>query len=159
MKKNTVKQKSIKKDSKSKTNKESINTQVIENTSIHTNLNELPTWDILDAFFKQSGDTDCSNNIVRHQIESFNEFIDKQLIQIIQGFNSIQVCHNYNQNVGNFKYKINLNILKPSLTKPMYQTTDGTQMLMTPHLARMNNLTYASKVISEVIESEAVSAL
>ena len=67
---------------------------------------ELPTWDILDAFFMQGGDTDCTNNIVRHQIESFNEFIDKQLIQIIQGFNSIQVCHNYNQQLGNFKYKI-----------------------------------------------------
>ena len=72
---------------------------------------DLPTWDILDAFFMQGGDTDCTNNIVRHQIESFNEFIDKQLIQIIQGFNPIQVCHNYNQEIGNFKYKIFLNIL------------------------------------------------
>ena len=129
---------------------------------IHDN-NELPTWDILDAFFKQGGDTDCSNNIVRHQIESFNEFIDKQLIQIIQGFNSIQVCHNYNQTIGNFKYKIHLNILKPSLTKPVYQTTDGTQILMTPHLARMNNLTYASNlyvnihVITDIINDDNIT--
>ena len=111
----------------------------------------------------QGGDTDCTNNIVRHQIESFNEFIDKQLIQIIQGFNSIQVCHNYNQQLGNFKYKIYLNILKPSLAKPVYQTTDGTQMLMTPHLARMNNLTYASNlyvdihVITDVINDDNVT--
>ena len=124
---------------------------------------ELPTWDILDAFFMQGGDTDCTNNIVRHQIESFNEFIDKQLIQIIQGFNSIQVCHNYNPDIGNFKYKIYLNILKPSLAKPVYQTTDGTQMLMTPHLARMNNLTYASNmyvdihVITDVINDDGVT--
>ena len=124
---------------------------------------ELPTWDLLDAFFMQGGDTDCSNNIVRHQIESFNEFIDKQLIQIIQGFNSIQVCHNYNPNIGNFKYKIYLNILKPSLVKPVYQTTDGTQMLMTPHLARMNNLTYASNlyvdihVITDIINDDGVT--
>jgi DNA-directed RNA polymerase beta subunit len=123
---------------------------------------ELPTWDILDAFFMQSGDTDCANNIVRHQIESFNEFIDKQLIQIIQGFNPIQVCHNYNPDVGNFKYKIYLNILRPSLTKPMYQTTDGTQMLMTPHLARINNLTYSSNlyvdihVITDIINDDHV---
>jgi DNA-directed RNA polymerase beta subunit len=124
---------------------------------------DLPTWDILDAFFMQGGDTDCTNNIVRHQIESFNEFIDKQLIQIIQGFNPIQVCHNYNQEIGNFKYKIFLNILKPSLAKPMYQMTDGTQMLMTPHLARMNNLTYASNlyvdihVITDVINDDNVT--
>ena len=124
---------------------------------------ELPTWDLLDAFFMQGGDSNCSNNIVRHQIESFNEFIDKQLIQIIQGFNSIQVCHNYNPVIGNFKYKIYLNILKPSIVKPMYQTTDGTQMLMTPHLARMNNLTYASNlyvdihVVTDIINDDGVT--
>jgi len=111
---------------------------------------QLPTWDILDTFFMQSGDADCTNNIVRHQIESFNEFIDKQLIQIIQGFNPIQVCHNYNPAIGNFKYKIFLNILRPSIIKPIYQTTDGTQMLMTPHLARMNNLTYASNLYADI---------
>jgi DNA-directed RNA polymerase beta subunit len=123
---------------------------------------QLPTWDILDAFFMQSGGSDCTNSIVRHQIESFNEFIDKQLIQIIQGFNSIQVCHNYSPELSNFKYKIYINVLHPSLAKPVYQTTDGTQMLMTPHLARMNNLTYSSNlyvdvhVITDVINDDNV---
>lgn len=165
--------KSSTKTSKSKKNAVTQNQEIVTSNDNSININdiksithdnyELPTWDILDTFFKQGGDTDCSNNIVRHQIESFNEFIDKQLIQIIQGFNSIQVCHNYNQNIGNFKYKIHLNIIKPSLTKPMYQTTDGTQMLMTPHLARMNNLTYAANmyvnidVITDIINDDGIT--
>jgi DNA-directed RNA polymerase beta subunit len=47
--------------------------------------------------------------------------------------------------------------------KPVYQTTDGTQMLMTPHLARMNNLTYASNlyvdihVITDIINDDGVT--
>lgn len=114
------------------------------------NKDELPTKEILDKFFNQSGGQDSSNTLVRHQIESMNEFLDKKLIQIIQGFNSIQVYHNYSPELKDFKYKINLNIMHPSLTKPVYQTTDGTQMLMTPNLARMNNLTYASNLYVDV---------
>lgn len=125
-------------------------------------MDEDDSWKILDCFFNQSGSGDCPNSLVRHQIESMNEFLDKKLIQIIQGFNPIQVCHNFSQEIGDFKYKINLNILNPSLTKPIYQTTDGSQILMTPHIARMNNLTYSSNlyvdihVIIEIINDDGV---
>ena len=123
---------------------------------------DLPTDDILDKFFYQSGGPDSANTLVRHQIESMNEFLDKKLIQIIQGFNSIQVYHNYSQELKDFKYKINLNVMQPSLTKPVYQTTDGSQMLMTPNLARVNNLTYSSNlyvdvnVITDIINDDGV---
>ena len=121
------------------------------------------TWKILDKLFCQSGSGDCPNSLVRHQIESFNEFLDKKLIQIIQGFNPIQVCYNYSQDISDFKYKINLNIMNPSLTKPIYQNTDGSQILMTPNIARMNNLTYSSNlyvdihVIIDIINDDGVT--
>ena len=45
----------------------------------------------------------------------------------------------------------------------MYQLPDGTQTIMTPHIARMNNLTYSSslfinvhiiiEIITQIIES------
>jgi len=124
---------------------------------------ELPTKEILDKFFYQSGGPDATNTLIRHQIESMNEFLDKKLIQIIQGFNSIQVYHNYSQDIKDFKYKIIINVTQPSLTKPVYQTTDGTQMLMTPNLARVNNLTYASSlyidvnVITDIINDDGIT--
>ena len=126
-------------------------------------MNEEETWKILDRFFNQSGAGDCPNSLVRHQIESMNEFLDKKLIQIIQGFNPIQVYHNFSQDISDFKYKINLNILNPSLTKPIYQTTDGSQILMTPNIARMNNLTYSSNlyvdihVITEIVNDDGIT--
>ena len=126
-------------------------------------MESIPVSGILDAFFTQGGGLDCTNTLVRHQIESMNEFMDKQLIQIIQGFNPIQVCHNYNSDIGDFKYKLYINVLQPTLAKPMYQSTDGTQMLMTPHLARMNNLSYTSNlyvdvhVITDIINDDGVT--
>jgi DNA-directed RNA polymerase beta subunit len=118
---------------------------------------------VLDALFKQGGGPECANILVRHQIESFNELLDKKLVQIIQGFNPIQVCHNYSAEHSDFKYKMYLNVLRPSLTKPMYQTHDGAQMLMTPHVARINNLTYACNlyvdihIITEMINNDGVT--
>ena len=118
---------------------------------------------VLDSLFKQGGGPECANILVRHQIESFNELLDKKLVHIIQGFNPIQVCHNYSPEHSDFRYKMYLNVLRPSLTKPMYQTHDGAQMLMTPNVARINNLTYACNlyvdihIITEVINSDGVT--
>lgn len=129
----------------------------------HTGFSMDHTSDILDAFFVQGGGLDCTNVLVRHQIESMNEFMEKQLLQIIHGFNPIQVCHNYNTDVGDFKYKLHLNIIKPTMAKPIFQSVDGIQMLMTPHLARMNNLSYVSNlyvdihVITETINDDGIT--
>lgn len=112
------------------------------------------TWEIIDKFFE--------NGLVTHQIESMDEFIDKKLQQIIQGFNPIQVFHNYQEKLGDFAYKMNVNVLSPALSKPMYVGADGLQMLMTPNMARVNNLTYASSlfvdihVITEIINDDGV---
>ena len=118
---------------------------------------------VLDALFRGGGGPECANILVRHQVESFNEFLDKKLVQIIQGFNPIQVCHNYSADASDFRYKMFLNVLRPSLAKPMYQTNDGASMLMTPHMARINNLTYACSlyvdihIITEVINTDGVT--
>lgn len=118
---------------------------------------------VCDALFQQGGGSECANILVRHQIESFNEFLDKKLVQIIQGFNPIQVCHNYSPEASDFRYKMFLNMLRPALTKPMYQASDGAQMLMTPYMARTNNLTYACNlyvdvhIITEIINSDGVT--
>ena len=119
-------------------------------------------WEILDRFFLQGGSADCSSPLVRHQIDSFNEFLDKKLLQIIQGFNPIQICHNYKPEIGDFMYKIYVNVVRPSLAKPFYQAPDGAQVLMTPHMARMNNLTYSANlyvdahIVNELINEDGI---
>lgn len=113
-------------------------------------MTEPPTWDIIDSYFSQGGGSENANSLVLHQIESYNEFIDKKLSQIIQGFNPIQICHNYKENVKDFAYKIFITIANPSLSKPIILSQDGSHQLMTPHLARMNGLTYSVNLYTDV---------
>ena len=117
------------------------------------------TKHIIDTYFSQGGGTDNASPLVQHQVESFNEFIDKKMPQIIQGFNSIQICHNYKESVKDFAYKIFINIENPSLSKPIFQQQDGSQIIMTPYIARMNGLTYTANLYADIhILTETINA-
>lgn len=118
--------------------------------TVYTATNMDPSWTIIDRYFSQGGGTENANPLVQHQIESFNEFVDKKLSQIIQGFNAIQICHNYKETAKDFAYKIYINILNPTLSKPIFQQQDGSQIMMTPHVARMNSLTYAVNMYADI---------
>ena len=48
-------------------------------------------WDILDTYFQKGGSPESSNPLVKHQIDSYNKFIDNTLGQIITGFNPIKI--------------------------------------------------------------------
>lgn len=119
-------------------------------------------WDILDTYFQKGGSQEAVNPLIKHQIDSYNKFIDNTLTQIITGFNPIKIGHVYKHEVNDHIHKIFINVLQPSLTKPSYQLQDGTQTIMTPHIARMNNLTYSSNLyvnvhlVIEVINQDGV---
>lgn len=119
-------------------------------------------WDILDTYFQKGGSQEAVNPLIKHQIDSYNKFIDNTLTQIITGFNPIKIGNVYKQEVNDHIHKIFINVLQPSLTKPSYQLQDGTQTIMTPHIARMNNLTYSSNLyvnvhlVIEVINQDGV---
>ena len=109
-------------------------------------------WDILDTYFQKGGSPESSNPLVKHQIDSYNKFIDNTLGQIIAGFNpiKIKVANPKNDLGSDNTYCISINILQPSVTKPSYQLPDGTQNIMTPYIARMNNMSYSSSVYVNV---------
>lgn len=119
---------------------------------IHIIIMELPDsfcWDILDKYFIDNKSVDSISPLIKHQIDSYNKFINTTLPQIISGFNPIKIStKQYEQD--NKIQKININVLNPSLTKPIYQLPDGTQTVMTPYIARMNNLTYSSSLYVNV---------
>ena len=107
-------------------------------------------WDILDIYFQKGSSQDSVNPLIKHQIDSYNKFLDGILSQIITGFNPIKINLNTKgENESNIQ-KISINVLQPSLTKPSYQLQDGTNTIMTPHIARMNNLTYSSNLYVNV---------
>ncbi len=119
-------------------------------------------WDILDTYFIKGNSSESISPLVKHQLDSYNKFINTTLSQIISGFNPIKInTATKTSDVDNNNIqKIYINVLQPSLTKPMYQLPDGTQTIMTPHIARMNNLTYSSSlyvnvhIIIEILNEE-----
>jgi len=108
-------------------------------------------WDILDTYFLRGTNNSKTSQLIKHQIESYNKFINTTLLQIIAGFNpiSINTISKNNENDNNIQ-KIYINVLQPSLSKPTYQLADGTTSIMTPYIARMNNLTYSSSLYVNV---------
>ena len=106
-------------------------------------------WDILDKYFTENKSIDSISPLIKHQIDSYNKFINTTLPQIISGFNPIKITTKQTE-VDNKIQRININVLNPSLTKPIYQLPDGTQTIMTPYIARMNNLTYSCSLYVNV---------
>jgi|APGre2960657373_1045057.scaffolds.fasta_scaffold02039_3 DNA-directed RNA polymerase II subunit RPB2 len=110
-------------------------------------------WDIMDIYFSKGGSPESSNPLVKHQIDSFNKFADNTLEQIILGFNPIKVKITNPKSelsMNDNNYKISINILNPCITKPSYQMGDGTHNIMTPYIARMNNMSYSSSIYVNV---------
>ena len=107
-------------------------------------------WDILDTYFQKGGSPESSNPLVKHQIDSYNKFLDCTLSQIINGFNPIKITNSLKNDNNDQTYKIQINVVQPSLTKPSYHLPDGTYTIMSPHIARMNNLTYSSSLYVNV---------
>jgi DNA-directed RNA polymerase II subunit RPB2 len=108
------------------------------------------SWGVIDKYFYQGGGADAANPLVAHQVDSFNEFIDKKIPQVISGFNPIQIFQKFDTVKKDFTQKISISLLNPSLGKPTFQLQDGTKLLMTPHLARMNHMTYCVALFSDV---------
>ena len=108
------------------------------------------SWDILDKYFHKGGSNEACNPLVKHQIESYNKFLDTTLSHIITGFNPIKIGSNSKMDISLQNYKISLNVINPSLTKPSYHLSDGSVTIMSPHIARMNNLTYSSSLYVDV---------
>jgi DNA-directed RNA polymerase II subunit RPB2 len=104
------------------------------------------TWSVVSAYFDElQGDA-----IVKHALDSFNDFLSRKLDQIIEGFNPIVVHHKHLPEKDMHEYQMNICIVNPILTKPMINEKDGSVRAMTPNDARQRNFTYASTLYVDV---------
>ena len=99
-------------------------------------LSESEIWYIVQAYFEKYG-------TVRHQIESFDNFMTTSLPHIIQESSEILL------NQGSTKHVIAL--CNVSVQKPVIQECDGYDRPIMPHMARMRSITYASSVMVDVV--------
>ena len=95
-------------------------------------------WDLIESYNK----SDQNKQYVKHQIDSFNDFIESKISDIIQGFNPITMYHEYIPEIKDFKYKVEFHFNNHHIGKPTINEKDGSQRIMTPNEARQRNFIY-----------------
>jgi len=104
------------------------------------------TWKVIESYLKE----DNYKNLIRHHIDSFNEFTDKRIEQIVKQTNPLLIFNNYDEEKNSYKYQINVNFGDIYFNKPVIYENNGSTKLMTPNDARLRNLTYSSLLLIDI---------
>ena len=88
--------------------------------------------------------------LLKHQLDSFNDFVSRKLEQIIEGFNTVDVCNTFLPEHGCYLYMLSLSLHNPTLSRPMIHEKDGSTKGMLPNDARLRNLTYAAPLMIDL---------
>ena len=109
-------------------------------------LNNDEIWTVVQEMMNQYS----GKQLIRHHIDSFNDFMDNKVPCIIQQSNPISIFHNYNTKENNYQYEIVINFINSYNTNPMISENDGSTKPMYPHEARLRNLTYSAPLYVDI---------
>ena len=100
------------------------------------------SWKIIESYFTGQH----LNRLVRHQVESYNNFVSNQINATIQMFNpvSIKSEHNKDEETGLYTLEIIATFENYQIYRPQIHENNGATKLMFPQEARLRNFTYAS---------------
>jgi len=93
-----------------------------------------------------------SSCLVRHQLESYNDCIHRQIPQTIQMFNPVMIRSDKDILPDSDKYSLEIEIIFSNLKlyPPQIYENNGATKLMMPVEARLRNVTYASNMTIDV---------
>jgi DNA-directed RNA polymerase II subunit RPB2 len=99
-------------------------------------------WAVIESYFKDQHLT----QLVRHQLESYNNFVTFQIQKTIDMFNPVQICseQDYDKESGKHSLEIFVTFENFHLYRPQIHENNGASKLMFPQEARLRNFTYAS---------------
>ena len=103
-------------------------------------LNDDDLFKIMDSYFAQYGE----KYVVAHQIESYNQFINQYIGDILKTINPIKIYHGYDKRTNKFEVELEMNFEEYTIKTPTYSIPDGKTILMTPAMSRLRNFTYSS---------------
>jgi len=103
---------------------------------------ELDRWNIIKSYF----DKQHLQRLVRHQIESYNDFVNYQIQKTIDMFNPVQVhsVHYKHPDLDIYSLDMSISFENFRIYRPQIHENNGAMKLMFPHEARLRNFTYAS---------------
>lgn len=102
---------------------------------------ELP-WKIIESYFNGQHLTRC----IRHQLESYNDFVTNQIQKTIDMFNPVTIHseQDFDKKSGKHRLEIIITFNKFHIYRPQIHENNGATKIMYPHEARLRNFTYAS---------------
>ena len=101
-------------------------------------------WHIIKSYFKG-----CHlERLVRHQLESYNDFVNQQIPKTIEMFNPVRIVsdNDYDAKSGKHSLEIFVSFENFRLYRPQIHENNGATKLMFPQEARLRNFTYASSM-------------
>jgi DNA-directed RNA polymerase II subunit RPB2 len=106
-------------------------------------------YTIIESYFKGQS----SSRLVRHQIESYNNFINLQMQETIRMFNNIKIksIKDYNPEKDLYGLEIEINFDSLKIYPPQIYENNGSTKMMLPMEARSRNFTYASNMTINVV--------
>ena len=106
------------------------------------NKSERLSWEIIGSYFQGKH----LDRLVRHQIESYNNFVQNQIGATIKMFNPVTIRseHDKDEETGLYTLEIIATFENYQIYRPQIHENNGATKLMFPQEARLRNFTYAS---------------
>ena len=124
-------------------------TQNMSNTFDLKNDSYIETpWNIIESYFKDKH----LEKLVRHQLESYNNFVGCQIIKTIEMFNPVSIKSEQDLDVTSGKYALEIFVTFENfhIYRPQIHENNGATKLMFPQEARLRNFTYAASMTIDI---------
>ena len=99
-------------------------------------------WPVIESYFEGRH----LRQLVRHQVESYNDMVTCQIPRTIAMFNPVRARsdHDYVPEAGNHRLDVAISFGNFGVRQPQIHENNGATKLMFPHEARLRNFTYAA---------------
>jgi DNA-directed RNA polymerase II subunit RPB2 len=105
-------------------------------------------WSIIESYFKGQH----LDRFVRHQLESYNNFVNFQIIKTIEMFNPFHIASEQDFDPVSKKYSLEIfiNFENFHIYRPQIHENNGAIKIMFPQEARLRNFTYSSATTIDI---------
>ena len=109
---------------------------------------EIP-WTLIESYFKHKH----LKQLVKHQLESYNYFVNNQIQQTIEMFNPLVIAseHDYIKELNLYRLEIEIIFENFSIYRPQIYENNGSTKIMFPQEARLRNFSYSSAMTIDLI--------
>jgi DNA-directed RNA polymerase II subunit RPB2 len=117
----------------------------LDEKTIYTKVNnsEEP-WVLIESYFRNHH----LKQLIRHQLESYNYFVNTQIENTIEMFNPVRICsdHDYIKELNLYRLELHITFENFNIHRPQVYENNGATKIMFPQEARLRNFTYAGSM-------------